>query len=75
MLETQQGLISGELLNNFTRGSKSGKRNKNRPKYDKIGYIGLHTMIFLWNGLELGWNGTKDIQADQFGSFSRPRMS
>ena len=32
-------------------------------------------MIFLWNGLELGWNGTKDIQADQFGSFARPRIS
>ena len=30
---------------------------------------------FLWNGLEPGWNGTKDIQADQFGSFARPRMS
>ena len=29
----------------------------------------------LWNGLELGWNCTKDIQADQFGSFARPRIS
>ena len=29
--------------------------------------------IFLWNGLELGWNGTKDIQADQFGSFASPK--
>ena len=32
-------------------------------------------MIFLWNGLELGWTGTNDIQADQFGSFARPQIS
>ena len=27
----------------------------------------------MWNGLELGWNGTKNIQADQFGSFASPK--
>ena len=40
-------------------------------KYAKLARI----PYFLWNGLKLGWNGIKDIQADHFGSFARPRMS